>query len=81
MLDFVFEILFQIIAYGTGRLLIPVLTLGSMRGEGFKGEAPTGKSSVWRDEKGIVLSTNLTSLIGVLFWIGGAIAAVIYFNR
>ncbi|MES2040351.1 MAG: hypothetical protein V4495_21235 [Pseudomonadota bacterium] len=81
ILGFFFEILFQVILYGTGRVLIPVLTLGIVRGEGFKGETPAGKSFYWRDSNGLVLSTNVTIFIGVLFWIGVAIAAAVYFNR
>ncbi|MFZ6643646.1 hypothetical protein ACO0LL_28240 [Undibacterium sp. TC4M20W] len=81
ILEFFFEILFQVILYGTGRVLIPALTLGIMRGEGFKSKTPAGKSYYWRGSKGLVLSTNVTIFIGLLFWVGVAIAAVVYFNR
>ncbi|MFZ6875673.1 hypothetical protein ACO0LF_26705 [Undibacterium sp. Di27W] len=82
MLDFIFEILLQVIAYGTGRLIIPVLSLGTMRGEAFKGESsPYNKASFWRDSKGIVISGDMTSLIGIVFWIVIAIAVAIYVNR
>ncbi|MFZ6778857.1 hypothetical protein ACO0LD_18690 [Undibacterium sp. Ji83W] len=81
ILEFFFEILFQVILYGTGRVLIPALTLGIVRGEGFKERRVPGNSSYWRDKKGLVLSTNATIFVGVLFWIGVAIAAVVYFNR
>ncbi|MFZ6743744.1 hypothetical protein ACO0LC_10995 [Undibacterium sp. JH2W] len=82
MFDFILEIFLQIIAYGTGRLIIPVLSLGTMRGEAFKGEsAPDNKSSFWRDSKGIVIGADMTIVIGIVFWVIAAIATAIYVNR
>lgn len=81
ILEFFFEILFQVVFYGTGRVLIPCLTLGKVRGEGFKDETLAKKSYYWRGSKGLVLSSDVTIIIGFLFWIGVAVIAVVYFNR
>ncbi|MFZ6653944.1 hypothetical protein [Undibacterium sp. TJN19] len=84
-MDDIFEILLQlfgqIIGYGTGRLLIPILSLGSMRGEHFDGETgPDKKSYFWRDDTGIVVSSGTTTFIGIVFWVAVLIAVVVHFN-
>lgn len=78
---FLFEAVFQFLLYGTGCVLIPALTLGLARGEDFNSKAAPGRSYYWRDRKGIVLCTDMTMLVGLLFWVSVAVAAVIYFNR
>ncbi len=78
---FLFEAVFQFILYGTGRVLISALTLGLVRGEDFNDKTAPGKPACWRDRQGLVLSTDATIFIGLLFWIGIAVAAFIHFSR
>ncbi|BBB62216.1 hypothetical protein UNDKW_3943 [Undibacterium sp. KW1] len=78
---FLFEAVFQFILYGTGWVLIPALTLGLVHSEDFNSKAAPGRSYYWRDRKGIVLSTDMTMLVGLLFWVSVVVAAVIYFKR
>jgi len=78
---FLFEAVFQFIFYGTGRVLIPALTLGLVRGDNLNSKTVPVKSNYWRDRRGIVLSTDMTMLVGLLCWVAVAVAAFIHFIR
>lgn len=79
-LDFIGEILLQIVfdvvAYGTGRLVIPVLSLGTARGEPIAERRYFKSSKLWWREGGqLIIGSDATSFIGIAFWIAAAVAA------
>ncbi|HEX8404861.1 MAG TPA: hypothetical protein VF670_09595 [Duganella sp.] len=84
-LDFLGEVLvrigLEVVAYGTGRLVIPVLSLGTAHGEKFNARRYVMSSKLWWREDGrLVLSGGMTIIVGVVFWIAAAIAAYHLFN-
>lgn len=78
-LDFIGEILvrigFEFVAYGTGRLVIPVLSFGTARGEKFSARRYFKSSRFWwREKEQLVFDAEITAVIGFLFWIAVGVA-------
>lgn len=78
-LDFIGEVLvrigLEVVAYGTGRVVIPVLSLGTAHGGKFNARRYVVSSKLWWREGGrLVFSGGMTTFIGVVFWIGAAVA-------
>ncbi len=72
----------EIAGYMTGRIVVPVLTLGRVRVERIaKGEVNIPKQTVYmRESDGtIVLSGDMGTVIGLLFWV--SIGLVVFFIR
>lgn len=79
-LDFIGELVvrigLEIVAYGTGRVVIPVLSLGTARGEPFNARRYYKSSKLWWREDGqLIIGNDATTCIGVVFWITAAVAA------
>ena len=59
----------EILGYGTGQIVIPILSFGAARGERMNDERDSRPTSFfWRDGKGIVFSSGTTTFVGILFW-------------
>ncbi len=72
----VFEVLLEgvleVFAHFTGRIIIPVFTLGHCHADSFRSERDWISSQrAWqRIPNGkIIVSPNLSSLVGLLFWV------------
>lgn len=78
-IDFIGEVLvrigFEVVAYGTGRVVVPVLSLGTARVDKFTARRYCLSSRLWwREDEKLVFAGGPTALIGVMFWIAVAVA-------
>ena len=87
-MGFILELLFRVllelvvefIGYYTGRVALPIISLGQARAESFDGDGPFAWHGFKRLPDGtIVASMNATSLFGLLVWLAGIVAAVIWY--
>jgi len=79
-LDFVGEVLvrivMEVICYGTGRVVIPVLSLGRARVDKWNARRyVTTFTPWWREDGKVVFSGEIAAFIGVVFWIAVAVVA------
>jgi hypothetical protein len=79
-IDFIGQVLvrigLEVVAYGTGRVVIPVLSLGTARSEKFTARRYClGSRLWWREDGQLVFAGDSTTIIGVVFWIAVAVAA------
>lgn len=72
--EFVIPLFFEVICYSVGRFLVPILSLGTARAEGFK-DSITSSTVFYRRENGIVLSAMVTGVIGLITLIGFCVLA------
>ncbi|HEX2117059.1 MAG TPA: hypothetical protein VHM01_21860 [Alphaproteobacteria bacterium] len=76
------ELVFEFIGYFTGRVALPIISFGRARAEPLVGDGPFAWHGFKRAPDGtIVASMNATSLIGLLVWLAGIVAAVIWYMR
>ena len=83
-LEAIFEVIlqpiFEVAAYWTGRILIPIFTLGRCHAEPILSEkGQMLKQKTWQrtaDGK-IIVSFVLSSLVGLLFWASAIVVLVI----
>jgi hypothetical protein len=67
---------FEVVAYGTGRLVIPALSLGTARGDKFSTRRYLQSSRLWwREGKQLVFAGDTTAVLGIVFWIAVCVAA------
>ncbi|USX28689.1 hypothetical protein NHH73_10555 [Oxalobacteraceae bacterium OTU3CINTB1] len=83
-LDFIGEVLVRIgieaFAYGTGRVVIPVLSLGKARVDKWNARRYiTTFEWWWREDGQVVFSGETAAFIGVLFWIALIVAVSVIF--
>lgn len=79
-LDFVGEMLVRVVvealSYGTGRVVIPVLSLGKARVDKWNARRYLTTFKLWwREDRQVVFSGQTAAFVGVVFWIAVAIAA------
>jgi hypothetical protein len=79
-----FELALQLFGYVTGRIVVPILSFGSVRVEGSGDENPTSsvrwlkRKSTWRDSRGkLVLDADVGAFCGILFWIAVGVVAFV----
>ena len=73
-----FEGLFQIFGYWTGRIVVPVLSFGLIRIEGVdraRRARPRWHGFHRGKGGGIVIDDDMTMLLGLLFWVAVGVAA------
>lgn len=73
-LDFVGEllvrVLVEVIGYGTGRVIIPVLSLGKARVDKWNARRYLTTFNLWwREDRHLVFSGETAAFLGVVFWI------------
>lgn len=78
-LDFIGEVLVRVVlevfCYGTGRVVIPVLSLGKARVDKWNARRYITTSRWWwRDDGQIVVGGETATFIGVAFWIAIIVA-------
>jgi hypothetical protein len=79
-LDFVGELLVRIGAevfcYGTGRVVIPVLSFGTARVDKWNARRYLTTFKLWWREDGhVVIAGETAAIIGLIFWIAVIVAA------
>jgi hypothetical protein len=79
----VFELVFEVICYFTGRVLLPVLSLGMARAEAVTvDEGPFRWHGFRRTSNGtVVVQQDATALIGLVFWLVALTARVLLWVR
>lgn len=73
-----FEGLFEVFGYWTGRIVVPVLSFGLIRIEGVdraRRVRPRWHGFHRGKDGGIVIDDNMTVLLGLLFWVAVGVAA------
>lgn len=70
--EIVLQVVGEVLGYGTGRFIIPLLSLGAARGERI-GE-PRQHAFFKRVDNTVVISGGVTTFIGILFWVGLGVA-------
>ena len=84
VLGAVFNLLVDVLFYGTGRLVLPLVTFGRVRVE--RAVHAKGLRFGWlgtaRDDKHrLVLSGEIGALFGFVVWVGVIIAAIAFLRR
>jgi hypothetical protein len=78
----VLEVVFEFIGYFTGRVALPIISFGQAKAESLGGDGPFGWHGFKRLPDGtIVASMNATSLVGLLVWLAGIVAVLIWYVR
>ena len=78
-LDFVGEVLVRVVlevfCYGTGRVVIPVLSMGTARVDKWNARRYLTTFRLWWREDGqVVIGGETAAFIGFLFWIAAIVA-------
>lgn len=71
----IIQFFLEVICYGIGRILIPLISFGTARAANLKELTRSGSTIYTRRDGVIVLSDDVTTLIGVIFLIILGIAA------
>ena len=80
-MDALFELLLKVVFYGIGRLIMCIVTLGFVRGEGFDEKLKFPWYSFTKDANGKrVASSGFCELIGALAFAAAVIAAVVLYT-
>ena len=84
VLGAVFNMLIEVVFYGTGRLVLPLITFGRVRVE--RAIHAEGLRFSWlgttRDDKHrLVLSGEIGALVGFVVWVSFIVAAVVLLRR
>jgi hypothetical protein len=84
-LDFVGELLvrvgLEVFCYGTGRVVIPVLSLGTARVDKWNARRYLTTFKLWwREDEQVVIGGEAATFIGIVFWIAVIVAASIGLN-
>ena len=79
-LDFIGDLLvrigLEVFAYGTGRVVIPVLSLGRARVDNWNARRYLAEFRWWWREDGqLVFSGETAAFVGVVFWIAVIVVA------
>lgn len=79
-LDFMGEVLVrvfvEVLGYGTGRVVIPVLSLGKARVDKWNARRYLTTFKLWwREDRQVVFSGETAAFLGVVFWVAVALAA------
>lgn len=85
MLDFVAQLIFELVFIGTGKVLVMVFSLGQWRGESIFGKesqihGAAGALSFVRDGQRVITTTGMT-IVGFLFYIALVTLLVIGVSR
>ena len=76
--DLLVRIGLEVFAYGTGRVVIPVLSLGKTRVDKWNARRYlTTFEWWWRENEQVVFSGETAAFIGVVFWIAVIVVACI----
>ena len=76
--DLLVRIGLEVFAYGTGRVVIPVLSLGRARVDKWNARRYlTTFEWWWREDGQVVFSGETAAFIGVVFWIAVIVVACI----
>lgn len=71
----VVRILLEVICYGTGRVIIPALSLGRARVDKWNARRYLTTFKLWwREEGQVVISGETAAFIGFVFWIAVLVA-------
>ena len=78
-LDFIGEVLVRIVVevfcYGTGRVVIPLLSLGTARVDKWNAKRYlTTHKFWWREDGQVVIDGEIAAFIGFVFWIAVIVA-------
>jgi hypothetical protein len=81
-LDFVGEVLvrvaMEVFCYGTGRVVIPVLSLGTARVDKWSARRYLTTFKLWWREDGqVVIGGETATFIGIAFWIAVIVAVCV----
>ena len=81
-LDFIGEVLvrvgFEVLGYGTGRVVIPALSFGTARGDKLSLRRYVKPYQLWWREDGqVVLSGEATAFVGMAFWIAAFVTMLV----
>lgn len=81
-LDFMGSVLvrvdFEVLGYGTGRVVVPVLSFGRVRGDKLSLRRYVKPYQLWwRQDGQVVLSGEATAFIGMAFWIAAFIMMLV----
>jgi hypothetical protein len=84
-LDFVGEVLVRVVlevfCYGTGRVVIPVLSMGTARVDKWNARRYLTTFKLWWREDGqVVIGGETTTFIGIAFWIAVIVAVSMRLN-
>nr|WP_315214508.1 hypothetical protein [uncultured Duganella sp.] len=84
-LDFIGELLvrigIEVFCYGTGRVVIPLLSLGTARVDKWNARRYLATFKLWWREDGqVVISGETAAFVGFVFWIAVIVAASIGLN-
>lgn len=84
-LDFIGELLvrigIEVFCYGTGRVVIPLLSLGTARVDKWNARRYLATFKFWWREDGqVVISGETAAFVGFVFWIAVIVAASIGLN-
>jgi len=70
------RVVLEVFCYGTGRVVIPVLSLGKARVDKWNTRRYLATYNLWWHEDGkVVISGETTALIGLVFWIAVVVAS------
>lgn len=70
------RVIVEVIGYGTGRVVIPLLSLGKARVDEWSARRYLTTFKLWwREDRQVVFSGGTAAFLGVVFWIAVAIAA------
>lgn len=81
-LDFIGSVLvrvgFEVLGYGTGRVVVPALTFGKARADKLSLRRYVKPYQLWWREDGqVVLSGETTALVGMAFWIAAFVMILV----
>lgn len=81
LLEIIIQGIFEVICYFTAKILLPVVSFGTVRAEGLQDVGPFKWHGFKQMPDGsIVVQHDTASLLGLLFWVAVVVAVIVYWN-
>ena len=73
--ELLLRVVLEVFCYGTGRVVIPVLSLGTARVDRWNARRYLATFKLWwREDEQVVISGETAAFIGFLFWVAVIVA-------